>query len=170
MKKLLLALLLLSLALTSFAAEETAPSPSGEGQAVESVDKGIHPALVFVMLEGAIAFNAGLAVASPEGMGVFMMATAPLTPAFGTGNSSTATMITAGACYFGIGLYNATVPKREDLSNAEIFRNNVIGWHLLAAATALSDYLFPKNDGAQGLSVIALPAPGGAIALLSYNF
>lgn len=108
----------------------------------------------FLLVEGLFALNSYMASESPEGYGALLTLLSPL--GVSSNVSDTTNYVGIGGAMT-LGLYNAVELKDESYSKSEIFKKNMVGWHLFTASIWLSEkftgdketvaYIAPLNDG-----------------------
>ena len=109
----------------------------------------------FLFQEGAFVLSSYLASEYPQETGALITVLSPL------GASPSATETTNYVAVGGmmtIGLYNAIELKDDSYSKSDVFKRNMIGWHVFATSLWLSEkitgqrktitFLAPLNDGA----------------------
>lgn len=117
----------------------------------------------FFLGEGLFALNAYMASESPEGYGTLLTLLSPLGA---SSNVSDVTNYVGIGSAMSIGLYNAIELKDESYSKSEVFKKNLVGWHLFAASIWLSE----KLTGNKETVAYIAPLNSGAILAINHRF
>ncbi len=156
-------LLVLALAAPAAASVDPAPRPAGvEAPAAGVRDgggappeaeepatrKSTHPAVMFLIAEGMIVANAGLATLSPEGYGGLTLVLSPFYFGF-CDDCGTAEAVVGSVALGGIGIYDLTLDT-DELDHREIFTRNVVAMHVAAAAIMITVAASRHREGEPG--------------------
>lgn len=133
---------------------------------IEPTEDKFHPLTMFLLLEGMFAANAWLASENPNAYGAVTALLFPL--AAGEGSSSNTTKWVGFVGAESIALYNLNIDEDKE-SKSEIFKNNMLAWHLFAGAVGLTGYIMGDYCSKKSLSLIPTPA-GGAQLVYNYKF
>lgn len=136
------------------------PSLSEEG---DSSEKEPNYVAGFLIAEGLVALNSYMASESPEGYGTLLSLLSPLGASSNV--SETTNYVSIGSAV-SLGLYNAIELKDESYSKSEVFKKNMVGWHLFAASIWLSE----KLTGNKETIAYVAPLNGGAILGINHRF
>lgn len=117
----------------------------------------------FLIAEGLFALNSYMASESPEGYGALLT----LLPPLGASShlSDTTNYVGIGGA-MSLGLYNAIELKDESYSKSDIFKRNMVSWHLFAVSVWLSEKLTGNKET---IAYIA-PLNDGAVLAINYRF
>jgi len=130
----------------------------------EDVDTDSSSVLTdFLFLEGIIALNSAIAMASPEVFGTGMVLLSPLAMSEDT-NMINNSVAMGGA--ISLGLYNGLELNDSKYSNTDVFVRNVVGWHLVFASMWLSHKI---TDEKQTTAYIA-PSGDGLVFSINHRF
>lgn len=109
-------------------------------------DKDISKAvLMFAGLEGIAIAHSWLLTKSPSGYGTVSGLFYPLV---GIESGVDAAYITSVAAAEGMNIYNWKMGEK-DISERDVFKRNIIGWHLVFGVTVASNMLFAKSRKSQ---------------------
>ena len=122
----------------------------------------LHPVLGVLLVEGLLISNAWMASEKPKEYGGFMMLFSPIAGSSGDKFSDYVGLVGAEA----IGLYNLTIDK-DKKTKSDIFKENLIGWHIVIGVGALTDYF--TDDKKEDSKVYILPIKKGGVKI-SYNY
>ena len=116
-----------------------------------------------LIFEGLFALNSYMASESPEGYGALLTLLSPL----GTSSnvSDTTNYVGVGSA-MSIGLYNVIELKDDSYSKSEIFKKNMVGWHLFAASIWLSEKLTGNKETVASIT----PLHDGAVLTINHRF
>lgn len=117
----------------------------------------------FFFAEGLLILNSYMASESPEGYGTLLTL---LSPFGASSNASDTTNYVSIGGALSLGLYNAFELRNENYSRTEVFKRNMIGWHVFAASLLISKKL---TDNKETIAYIA-PLNDGAVLAINYNF
>ena len=130
------------------------------GEEVQTEKKyPLHPAWEVLIVEGLIVANSWMASQAP---GAYGAGAALLFPLNGCNYSYCADLIAAES----IALYNLTLDENET-SKGEIFKNNMIAWHVFAATGLLFNYFIDDSDAKLGFQPIET---GGGKLVINYRY
>lgn len=134
---------------------------------IEPKQDTMHPVAMFFLVEGMLGINAWMASENPRAYGVVGALLFPL--AAGGQGDLTATEQWVGLIGAeSIAVYNLSIDD-EKTSKSEIFKNNMIAWHLFAGALGITSYLVGDTDSNESLS-LKPTAYGGAQLVYNYKF
>lgn len=154
-KETLLKLVLITalfLPISSFAEVEVI---SDEGMDDTSITEGLI--LPFLGIEAMFSLMSLWAINDPETFNVSMLVFPPLAGA----DSKTWPMPVA---FMSMALYNDSL-DHENMSRDELFKKNMIGWHVAMSISMVTTYFLHEN-----LSVSFLPVYNGGHLAMKYNF
>jgi hypothetical protein len=124
------------------------------------------PAVMFLVIEGIVIVDAGLATGNPTIYGLFMGLVGPIA-AGGNGNLKNPVGIAINlAAIEAYAIYNTQLYSN---SKNEIFRKNIIGLNLVGVVLAGTDYFF-KEKSSSKYSYSITPMKSGGYAQVSYQF
>ncbi len=133
----------------------------------EPKNNEIHPITVFFLLEGMLGINAWLASENPHAYGAVGALLFPL--AAGGEGSQNETEVWVGLIGAeSIAFYNLSIDE-EEKTKSEIFKNNMIAWHLFAGVLLTTKYIIGDNDSNESLS-IKPNTYGGLQFVYNYKF
>ena len=116
-----------------------------------------------VLFESAIAANSLLAAADPHLYGA--IGSLALPASFISDRYSTTTNVVTLVGTESIAFYNLNIDEKSR-TKSEVFRKNMIGWHMFAAIAGLTGYLM--GDITSIDSIVMSPTPGNGIKI-AYN-
>ena len=117
----------------------------------------------FLMVEGLLVFNSYLASEDPEAFGVILTLLSPL------GASQDSSYTTKAAGVIGVatlGLYNTLELKDESYSKRDVFKRNIIAWHLIGGSLWLSHQFTESKD----TSAFVMPVNNGFMLGFNHEF
>ena len=129
--------------------------------------KVLGPVVTFAIGEGAILFNAYLASTDPKGYGGLLALLTPVASLSATTPAVRWTGLVAGES---LAAYNIWVLNKNIDSEIDIFRRNIIGWHIFGALILTADYFFPEKKYNSKLSYSIIPMGNGGFAQITYLF
>lgn len=131
--------------------------------------KKLNPFVEFALIEGAFALNSALAAGDPKLFGVVGALLFPLADP-GPGNRYTAGHWVGLVAVESLAIYNiVALDKKMDGEN-EIFRQNFIGWNIVAALVETTDYFSKKINKKSRYSFSVTPIEGGGFVQISKRF
>lgn len=141
---------------------------SAETYAEGETKNNLHPLLAFGVLESLFAVNAWMASKNPQVYGGIALLLFPVTM-YETKNKTINWVRLAAA--ESLNLYNISLSKEKNTRN-EIFKKNMIGWHLLTGALIITDLLNKDENEVKDkkVSVAFVPNRHAANFRLSYRF
>ncbi len=119
--------------------------------------------LAISLIEGSTLLLSWAASAEPDITGGILVLTAPIS----VGMSSSGKMgadITNLVAIESLAIYNLTLDRNKK-SKSDIFIENMIGWHIVYATFAISEYIF--DDPNESLSIRSISSEGIEVA---YNY
>ncbi len=125
----------------------------------------IHPVLLFLLVEGIIGVNAWMASEDPHTYGAL---SALLFPLAGSSQDSPTQHWVKLAAVESVALYNLSIDE-DKKSKSEIFKGNVIAWHLVAGIVGLSGYLVGDGSAQESLKFTPVSNRGPQL-VYSYKF
>ena len=134
----------------------TIASANEDEPPLETRDNKLHPATAFFLAEGMFAVNAYMASKKPRTYGTVA---ALLFPMAIDGKSNTTTKWVGLIAAESIALYNIRVDE-DKKSEKDIFRENMVAWHLFAGAVGLSNLLFDDEESNESLTFSPTPDNG----------
>lgn len=135
---------------------------------IESEQETINPFTLFLIIEGAFAVNSWLASEDPQVYGVIAGLSFPFAVGMHGGFSSNTTDWVALIGTESIAVYNLTIDANKK-SQGDIFKTNMIAWHLVMGSVFLSEYL--TKDISNDKSISLLPTKDiGAQLVFNYKF
>ena len=125
----------------------------------------------FFITEGVFITFSALASNRPKDYGVVLALSVPLMMAGGKpgDDSSTNASIVFFAGIETLAFYNMWVLDKNNDMPEENFRQNLIGWHVIYAAAAATEY-FSRRMSRSKYSYFVAPMDGGSFAQVSYKF
>jgi len=139
-----MACVLLAWAVATMAGSEEEPAQAGRKRLLKN--PLVVSAYVVTVAEGLAAINAGMATASPVVYGGLCIIISP----FALASDTNKLVAIAGfAAVVGIGAYNLTIASDDDMSDREVFRNNMVAWNIFyvgVASAAISGHFLGEND------------------------
>ncbi len=133
---------------------------------LEKQSDDIHPMTMFLIVEGMLGVNAWLASEDPQAYGLIGALLFPF--AAGEGNNSDVEKWVGLIGAESIALYNLSIDK-DKKTKSEIFKENVIAWHLFAGILLATNYLVGDEKTNETISVEPV-AYGGAQLVYNYKF
>jgi hypothetical protein len=99
--------------------------------------KDSHPIWGLLIMEGFLVTNAWMASEDPSGYGGFLALVAPI-----SGCEFYCSGLIAAES---IAIYNMSIDENKN-SKSEIFKNNMIAWHVFAAVGGVASYFIDDED------------------------
>jgi|GEM_PF-3437731 len=126
-----------------------------------SEEKKWGPVKTIAVAEGLILVNSYLASLSPEGVGTAMTLLSPLSISY---DSSPAMNWVGVGSMASLGLYNALELSDSKYSERDVFKRNLVAWHLTAAALYLTEKYTGKKE-----PIVSFSATGDSVSLLFHK-
>ncbi len=131
---------------------------------IELQNNKMHPITMFLLMEGMLGVNAWLASENPHAYGAVGALLFPVAAGEGSKSETETWVGIIGA--ESIAVYNLSIDEDEKSKN-EIFKSNMIAWHLFAGVLITTKYIIGDNDGSKSLSIN--PTRNGGVQLV-YNY
>jgi len=123
-----------------------------------------------LLFEGIIGLNSYLASLDPDVYGTAGLILFPLGAVNGPStNSSRAAFWTVLGIAESLALYNILLDE-DRMTKEDIFKANVIGWHIIIGTGALTQFIFGGEETENGISLNLIPIKNGGRMTLMYNF
>ena len=123
-----------------------------------------------LLFEGIIGLNSYLASLDPDVYGTAGLILFPLGAVNGpSGNNSRAAFWTVLGLAESLALYNILLDE-DRMSKEDIFKANVIGWHIIIGTGALTQLIFGGEETEKSVSLNLIPIKNGGRMTLVYNF
>jgi len=129
-----------------------------------------NPFLIAAIIEGGLVANALLASQNPQLYGVAGVLIFPFHLVMSDGaaeDSGMAKALVVGA--ESIAIYNITLDE-DKYSEGEIFRNNLIGWHIFLGVGAAYYYLRGERRSPDKMSMSFVPSVDGGRIQFGFRF
>ncbi len=120
-----------------------------------------------LLIEGAAIFNSYLASLNPHAYGGACALLSPL--ALTNPKAGPVTLWTGFASFEGLAVYNLLLHE-DKYSKGEIFRNNMIGWHIFGAALATAGYLSGEFKENKRVAASYAPMRNGGLVQLTLKY
>jgi hypothetical protein len=125
--------------------------------------KDFNPVVTFVVLEALIGANSWMASEEPQVYGALGAILFPMVGCeYARGKSCTTNLIAVES----LAIYNLSINPDKKSKN-EIFKDNMIGWHLVMLTMGTTLYLDEKKS--KKINLVPLPDGGGSLSF-HYNF
>ncbi len=134
--------------------------------AEDKADKEINPVLAAAFFEGMIAVNAWMASKNPK---LYGGAAVLLFPVGAAESKNETTFWVSLAAAEALAIYNISLDE-DKYSESEIFKKNMIGWHLFAGAVGLTTWLTNDENKKEKVSLGFVPAPKGGVFRVTFRF
>jgi hypothetical protein len=134
---------------------------------VEKDKKDINPLVAVGIAEGVFVISAWMASKNPQAYGGLLALGAP----FGghSGEQNETTMWLTLAAVEAMAIYNISLDK-DEYSESEIFKKNMIGWHIVLGVVGLTAWLSDDGEKEDKVSMSFAPLHGGGQFRLAYRF
>ncbi len=126
----------------------------------------ISPLNKVLIAEGLFLVNSWMASESPNTYGAIAALLFPIGAA--GGNESATTKWVGFLSAESLAIYNINLDEDKE-NKSDIFKNNMIGWHIFAGLTGLTGYIMGDFDSDESLSLLPLLS-GGAQFVYSNKF
>jgi hypothetical protein len=113
-----------------------------------------------LIVEGLFLLNSWMASQSPNTYGGFAALLFPLGAGEGNGSATTKWVGFIGA--ESIAIYNLKLDE-DKVSKNDVFKNNIIGWHIFAGVTGLTGYIMGDFKSHESLRLLPSPNGGGQL-------
>ena len=117
-----------------------------------------------LIVEGLFLVNSWMASESPNTYGAIAALLFPIGAA--EGNNSATTKWVGFLSAESLAIYNINLDEDKE-RKSDIFKNNMIGWHIFAGLTGLTGYIMGDFESKESLSLIPMSTGGGKFV---YNY